>query len=543
MKDEYEKMYETIFENSIDPIIIYRDTEKIYSNVAFDRLLVFHGVENSKDKKLVEQKITEKFLNYRKELDSKYSIDDILQLKLNNKVICFEMKFNKIGKKSKLPIYYFVEIEDISELLEVEDNQNRMFTFLSQTPSSVVITDTNGKIQYVNPKFCRITGYTQDELIGENPNILKSGYQSQEIYEDLWRTIESGKTWSGEFRNKRKNGELYWENVTIFPIKNEFGEIVNYAGVKQDISVQKKMANELSERNDELVETLNRLKVTQTKLIQQEQLAGIGQLAAGVAHEINNPLGFVISNFKTLEEYIEQYKMIINDCRNVLKNRNDKSSIDAINHIENKYDLEFISEDIDGLIFDSEDGLERIEKIVRSLRRFSRIDQIDEFEQYNLNEGLNSTLTVAKNEIKYDAEIVEEFDKQIPYIEAIGGQLNQVFLNMIINAVQAIRSRSDHENGVMGKIKLKTFYDDEFAYCEIEDTGSGIEKENIDKIFQPFFTTKAVGKGTGLGLGIAYDIVVNKHKGHVNVESEVGVGTKFTVVLPIKQKSKAREQD
>jgi len=162
--------------------------------------------------------------------------------------------------------------------------------------------------------------------------------------------------------------------------KNEVGEVVNYAGIKQDISLQKKMADELSDRNLELLEALNQLKSTQTKLIQQEQLAGIGQLAAGVAHEINNPLGFVISNFKTLEDYLKMYKKLINEYHDVLNCEEAKSIKRDIERVEAKYDLEFISEDVEGLIFDSEDGLERIEKIVRSLRSFSRIDQLDQFQ-------------------------------------------------------------------------------------------------------------------------------------------------------------------
>ncbi|MCT4661322.1 MAG: PAS domain S-box protein [Tissierellales bacterium] len=539
-----EKGYEAIFENVMDAAIIYRDDEKIYHNRAFEELLSINNINIGSDMAAeLERKIHDRFINYKKSLDTEYSIDDILQTEINGIKICLEIKFNRIGRKEKVPVYYFLIIEDITEVLNISDSKNRMFTLLSQTPSSVVITDIEGNIQYVNPRFCRVTGYTQEELIGQNPRILKSGTQSAEVYKDLWLTISSGKTWRGEFQNKRKNGELYWEYVTIFPIKNELGDVVNYAGIKQDISLQKKMADELSDRNLELLEALNQLKSTQTKLIQQEQLAGIGQLAAGVAHEINNPLGFVISNFKTLEDYLKMYKKLINEYHDVLNCEEAKSIKRDIERVEAKYDLEFISEDVEGLIFDSEDGLERIEKIVRSLRSFSRIDQLDQFQPYDMNEGLLSTLTVARNEIKYDAEVVHELCEDMPYIDAIGGQLNQVFLNMIINSVQAIRGKSDHENGVMGKIKLKTFYDDEFAYCEIEDTGSGIKKENIDKIFQPFFTTKAVGKGTGLGLGIAYDIIVNKHKGHVNVESEVGIGTKFTVVLPIKQKSKTEEQD
>lgn len=418
----------------------------------------------------------------------------------------------------------------------INESECGMASLLSHMPSSVVITDLKGNIEYVNPEFCRTTGYKKEELIGRKAELLKSENQDLRVFEDLQQTISRGETWRGEFQNKRKNGESYWENVTVFSIKDKRGDIVRYVAIKQDISFRKKIAAELQDRNMELLETLNELKSTQTKLIQQEQLAGIGQLAAGVAHEINNPLGFVISNFKTLEAYLKTYKDIIDKYHELLEYKDADTIRDEINKAELQYDLDFINEDVEGLTFDSEDGLERIEKIVKSLRSFSRIDRFDNFQQYNVNEGIVSTLTVAKNELKYDAEVEQELDAKLPYIDAIGGQLNQVFLNMIINSVQAIRNRENHENGVMGKITIKTYYDEKFVYCEIEDTGNGISRENIDKIFQPFFTTKPVGKGTGLGLGIAYDIVINKHKGQINVESEIGEGTKFTIKLPIKQK-------
>jgi len=282
----------------------------------------------------------------------------------------------------------------------------------------------------------------------------------------------------------------------------------------------------------------NKLKQTELQLIQQEKFAGIGHLAAGVAHEINNPLGFVLSNFETLSSYAKVYKMIIDeyielkDCLSKNNNPEIQDKLSRIKHLEEENNLEFITEDLDELITDSCEGLDRISKIVTSLRLFSRIDQHNDFEEYEINEGITNTLIIARNEIKYHAEVEENF-KDVPNIKAFSSQINQVLLNIIVNAAHAIKYKNSNE---FGKITINTYADNEYVYCEIIDTGIGISKENLSSIFDPFFTTKPEGEGTGLGLSICYDIIVNKHGGELLVDSTEGVGTKFTMKLPIKQK-------
>jgi len=287
---------------------------------------------------------------------------------------------------------------------------------------------------------------------------------------------------------------------------------------------------------DELI--VNKLKQTELQLIQQEKFAGIGHLAAGVAHEINNPLGFVLSNFETLSNYAKVYKNVIDEYRALKDNLSElnaeeiKEKINKINQLEEENNLDFITEDLEELISDSCEGLDRISKIVTSLRLFSRIDQQNDFEEYDLNEGIENTLIIARNEIKYHAEVEENYG-ELPSIKAFSSQINQVLLNIMVNSAHAIKYRNSDE---FGKITINTYADKEYTYCEIEDTGIGIPKENLNSIFNPFFTTKPEGQGTGLGLSICYDIVVNKHKGELLVDSTEGIGTKFTIKLPIKQK-------
>lgn len=539
--------YKRLFNHYSNGIVFFRDWKIFYKNNAIDKVLNSSGrvFKYSYGGELIDE-----ILSFVKKiydnLIKDYYIEDIINIRIQNHDICLNLKVNLMSNGDDTNIDILVVIEDCTPLLKVESQYNKLMTTLEQSPTSIIITDLDGNIEYVNPKFCHLTGYSKMEVLGKNPRILKSGYQSDELYKEMWETIISGKTWRGEFQNKKKNGDIYWEYVTVFPIKDSDGFITNYAAVKEDINIQKKMSMELSERNEELVVTLDELKMAQTKLIQQEQIAGIGQLAAGVAHEINNPLGFVISNIKTLDEYVKSYRSLMFDFRELFEsndNVNLENIKDEVRKLEDKYDLEFINEDVEGLIFDSTDGLERIEKIVKSLRSFSRIDQLDRFENYNINEGILSTLTVARNEVKYDAEIILELEEDIPYIMGIGSQINQVLLNMIINGVQAIRMKRADVGGELGSIDIKTYSDLENIFIEIRDSGIGISNENLDKIFQPFFTTKPVGKGTGLGLGIAYDIIVHKHGGEIDVESSVGVGTNFKIRLPIYQETQSDEEE
>jgi two-component system NtrC family sensor kinase len=284
-------------------------------------------------------------------------------------------------------------------------------------------------------------------------------------------------------------------------------------------------------------ETVYRLGKTQEQLIQNEKLAGIGQLAAGVAHEINNPLGYISSNFETARKYFTKYKEMLQAFKSFMDNLHNlpaeklDAKIEEIREIEEKSDLSFISDDMEDLFNDIEDGLKRVNEIVMGLNTFSRVEQDDHFEEYDLNKGIKNTLLMARNEIKHYARVVEQLGN-IPVVQVKGSQINQVLLNIIMNAIYAIKAK---ESDNLGLIIVSTETANGFVYCRIEDNGTGIVEKNIRRIFEPFFTTKPIGSGTGLGLSIAYDIIVNKHGGQLFVESTPGMGTKFIIKLPIKQ--------
>jgi signal transduction histidine kinase len=273
-------------------------------------------------------------------------------------------------------------------------------------------------------------------------------------------------------------------------------------------------------RQDELIK---KLAQAQSQLLQSEKMASIGQLAAGVAHEINNPIGFVNSNLGSLQRYMNDLFSILSayeagECE--LK----AETLVALDKLKREIDISFLREDVVSLLTESMDGMQRVKHIVQDLKNFSHVDE-SEKQWANLERGLDSTLNVARNEFKHKAEVIKEY-AGIPEIECMPSQLNQVFMNLIVNAAHAIESH--------GTITLRTGQEEGEGkvWVEVQDTGAGIKPEHLGRIFDPFFTTKPVGQGTGLGLSLSYGIV-QKHDGRISVKSEVGVGSVFRVTLPI----------
>jgi two-component system NtrC family sensor kinase len=279
-------------------------------------------------------------------------------------------------------------------------------------------------------------------------------------------------------------------------------------------------ANDKLEREqNELTQLLKKVEEAQQQLLQSEKMAAIGQLAAGVAHEINNPIGFVNSNLGTLKTYIERLMHLV-DAYEAVANGGDPGLIAAA---KRNADLDFLREDLPCLVKESHEGLSRVTKIVQDLKDFSHVDQA-ELQEADLNAGLESTLNVVWNELKYKAEVIREL-ADIPLVPCVPAQINQVFMNLLVNAAQAIEQR--------GKIYVRSGCANGLVWFEIQDTGKGMSEEVRRRIFEPFYTTKPVGKGTGLGLSISYDIVVKKHGGQIDVTSQPGAGTTFRISLPL----------
>ena len=284
----------------------------------------------------------------------------------------------------------------------------------------------------------------------------------------------------------------------------------------------------VEERTVKLKKTLTYLQNTQSQLVQSEKMASIGQLAAGVAHEINNPVGFVKSNLGTMNEYREDIVKLLHHYQ-ILEAALDKEvhgngyiqkAREGIQSVKDEIDLDFIMDDYANVINESLEGIARVAKIVVDLKDFAHVDKA-ELEHVDINEGIESTLNIVWNELKYKAEVIKDLG-DIPQVKCYPQRLNQVFMNILVNAAQAIEKK--------GEIRIATRALDGQVEISISDTGAGIPKENLSKIFDPFFTTKEVGKGTGLGLNMAYNII-QKHNGTIDVESEVGKGTTFVIRL------------
>jgi two-component system NtrC family sensor kinase len=276
-----------------------------------------------------------------------------------------------------------------------------------------------------------------------------------------------------------------------------------------------------------------RLEEVQRQLLQADRLSTIGQLAAGVAHEINNPIGYVQSNLVTLSDYVTSLFRLLGVQDSALRQLRSAQPerLAQIEQVRHEIDFDFLAKDLPTLLAESQEGIARVRKIIQDLREFSRAGHTESWTLADLHAGLDSTINIVWNELKYKVELIKHYG-DIPAIECLPYQLNQVFMNILVNAGHAIEKR--------GQITIQTHVSGGFVYVEISDNGKGIAPEHLSRVFEPFFTTKPVGKGTGLGLSISYGIV-RKHSGEIDVRSEVGAGTMFIVKLPVRQRRDAQD--
>ncbi len=318
-----------------------------------------------------------------------------------------------------------------------------------------------------------------------------------------------------------------------------FGRCEKHPWSEEDTGALKAVAEMFAivEKRDKAEEKLRR---AQSELYTRDKLASVGQLAAGIAHELNNPIGFVLNNFYALKENVKVFKECLVDYRAIADDASKLEAFaDAVRQLKQKEEdlqFDFILEDLDELFSDSEEGFHRATAIIDSMRDFSRTDQVGLLAMHDINDSVESTLVIAKNEYKYCCEIEMQLG-EVPKVMCQPNQLNQVLLNIIVNAAHAIASQN--RDG-QGHVCIKTFEAEDHVCCDISDDGPGIPAGVRSRIFDPFFTTKEPGKGTGLGLSISYDIVVEKHGGEFIVESAEGEGTTFRICLP---KTRPEEAD
>jgi two-component system, NtrC family, sensor kinase len=296
--------------------------------------------------------------------------------------------------------------------------------------------------------------------------------------------------------------------------------------LREDVMRREIAERELLDRNADLYALNDKLSKAQEHLVQSEKLASIGQLAAGVAHEINNPIGYIFSNFGTLENYLASLFEMLDVYEQSESSHTSPETVRELKSKREDIELDFLKEDIPTLMRESREGIVRVRKIVQDLKDFSHVDASQEWQLADLIQGFDSTLNVVGNEVKYKADVIKEYGA-MPKVECLASQINQIFMNLVVNAAHAIGADR-------GKITIRCGTEGDNIWFEVADTGSGIPKDSLPRIFDPFYTTKPVGKGTGLGLSLSYGIV-QKHHGQIEVATELGKGTTFRVTLPIIQ--------
>ncbi len=437
-------------------------------------------------------------------------------------------------------------IRDVSERAS---SQKKLEAILEGAPDALIIVNDKREITLVNTQAEKMFGYSRAELLGKPPEIFLPEHQRS-------RHVRQCQDFS-----KEACARPMGEGLDLFGITKDGRKIpleISLGTVKtareslaiitiRDITERKARENELHEAHKELTEkektlrqtfndlnkTHDRLKEAQNQLVQSEKLASIGQLAAGVAHEINNPVGFINNNMEILEQYIAGYTKIARLAGQIKESvdRGDlakaKTTAGELAALEKEINLDYVLGDTTNLLRHNRAGIERIQKIVMDLRTFAREDK-DEMERVKIEEVIEGILTIVQSEIKYKAKLEKNYG-DTPPVECNPQRLGQVFLNLIVNALHAIEGT--------GTIEIKTYTQDRFVRVDVRDTGKGIEEQNLGKVFDPFFTTKPVGQGTGLGLSVSHEIV-KKHGGEMAVRSKVGEGTTFTVSLPINQEKK-----
>ena len=408
------------------------------------------------------------------------------------------------------------------ELQKAEETFRDLF---DNANDGMIVAEQDRNFSLVNKKISQMLGYTQAELTKLSIMDIHPEEEMPSVI-DIFEKQRRGEIESAIQPMKRKDGSVFYAEVTAKPI--QISGVAKMLGMFRDITGRKlaedeirNMMHTLETQHLELEAAYQELKHAQSKLMQQEKMASVGQLAAGIAHEINNPTGFIISNLRSLQKYADRVTEFIRIQSEALANLPSEDA-ETVEKQRKSLKVDYIIDDLRNLVKESLDGADRIKKIVQDLKSFSRVDEA-ELKMADINIGIESTINIVWNELKYKATVKKEYG-DIPQIRCNPGQLNQVFMNILVNAAHAIEKQ--------GEIRIRTWQKDGGINVSIADTGSGIPKDKLSRIFEPFFTTKEVGKGTGLGLSIAYDIV-KKHKGSIEVESEVGKGTIFTVKIPV----------
>ncbi|MFQ5503882.1 MAG: ATP-binding protein [Planctomycetota bacterium] len=398
------------------------------------------------------------------------------------------------------------------------ENELRLNAILEHAAEGILVIDTRGIVEIVNTTATEVFGYGAEEILGQNVSMLMTAADAERHDGYLARYLETGEArviGSGrEVRGRRKDGTEFPMQLAVSEIESTSGAV--FMGLVRDLSEQQSL---------------------EAQLLQAQKLESIGQLAAGIAHEINTPAQYVGDNVEFLEQSFGELGELLKKYR-VLHAAAEAGDVppelvSEVSEATEAADIEYLEEEIPRALAQSREGIGSVTKIVRAMKDFSHPGSADK-RPTDLNRAIDSTVTVARSEWKYVAELTTDFDADLPQVPCLAGKLNQVVLNLVVNAAQALSEGQPDGSSEKGQIRIRTVREgDDWAVIEVSDTGPGMPEEIRSKVFDPFFTTKEVGKGTGQGLAIAHSVVVEQHGGTIEVESEVGQGTTFRIRLPL----------
>jgi len=370
------------------------------------------------------------------------------------------------------PYLYFILAKDITEQRKKELDLLRFYYVAENTVNPLQITDIMGKMVYANPAFMQVSGYNKEELIGKSPSVFGSGKHSRKFWARMWNTINSGKVWVGEVENKKKGGEPFFTQLLISPIVDHDGNVSAFFGIHRDLSEK---------------------RIMERQLIHTQKMESIGTLAAGVAHEVGNPLASISALVQVVQRSTDD--LFVKEKLELVKNQ-----------------------------------VTRISKIIRDLVDFSRPSNY-ELRLTDINQNVSEAVEIIKVGTKAkNINFKVSLNERVPFLPLVADQVQQVFVNILLNAVDAIAEHDPPKHNC--SIVAKTDVIEDNVTITFEDDGVGISEENIGKIFEPFYTTKKEGRGTGLGLWVSYGII-KSFQGDIIVESTIGEGTIFNILLPI----------
>lgn len=522
---ESERLHRMFMDNLPDPTVVYDNEGKVvFSNAAFESVFGW-SLEELKDRKV----------DFVPPEDLPETIEGIKRMMRGEPLVNFEThRLTKDGRTLDILLNTapllgaankqtgnIVNLRDITEVRQAEEAQKateQKFQELVESMSEgLTMADPTGRIVYTNAKFCQMLGYPAggiagmlfEDLLDEN---------SRENFTKQWEKRSAGEESKYEVVLNKKDGGSIFAIVSPKIIRNSEGKMTSSLAIMTD----------MTER-----------KILEGQLVQAQKLEGIGQLAAGIAHEINTPTQYVSSNTGFLEEAFGDLAYLTNAQMELIAKLEAKGieldEVARLKELAHELDYEFLADEIPKALSANKEGLARIAKIVLSIKEFAHPGQ-EEKQPADINKAIENTITVARNEWKYVADLETNLDPELQAVPCVVGEINQVILNLIVNAAHAIAEGSDGAKGGKGRIIITTRTKGDYAEVSIADNGPGIPDKIRNRIFDPFFTTKEPGKGTGQGLAIAHRSIVNNHDGEIGFQSSPGKGTTFTIRLPLMEK-------